>query len=372
MAEIQGTVAPGYEPVRDAFVANFDDGLETGASFAATRDGEPVVDLWAGDADRSGQAWERDTIANVFSTTKAIVALAGAMLYDRGELDYDAPVVKYWPEFGQEGKERMPVSYLFSHQAGLAGIDRPLPDFYDWEAVTAALAAQTPWWEPGTANGYHAITYGHLAGEVIRRISGKSVGTFVAEEIAGPLGADFLVGFGPEEDGRVAEMISPEAVPGADLPPDALIGRVLANPPFRPGDANTRAWRAAEIPAANGHGNARSLARIMSALACDGEVDGVRLLGPAAIDRATTEQCYRQDLVLAVPMRWGLGFMLTSKDMPIGPNARAFGHGGAGGSLAIADRDVRLGWSYVMNRMAATTTGDVRGFRVATALYGCL
>ena len=372
MVEIHGTVAPGFESVRDAFAANFADGLETGASFAASRDGEPVVDLWAGDADRSGRPWERDTIANVFSTTKAMVALAGAMLYDRGQLDYDAPVAKYWPEFGQAGKERIPVSYLFSHQAGLAGIDRPLPDFYDWDAVTEALAEQTPWWEPGTANGYHAITYGHLAGEVVRRISGKSVGAFMREEIAGPLGADFLIGFGPEQDARVAEMIPPEASTGADLPAGSLLPRVLSNPPFSPEDANSRAWRATEIPAANGHGNARALARIMSVLACDGEVDGVRLLGPAAIDRATSEQCYRPDLCLMTPMRWGLGFMLTSKDMPIGPNSRAFGHGGAGGSLGVADRDARLGWSYVMNRMAATTTGDIRGFRVAGALYASL
>ena len=370
--EIHGFVAPGFEPVRDAFAANFEAGLEIGASFAATLDGKPVVDIGAGLRDpERGLEWEQDTVACVFSTTKATVALACAMLVDRGLLEYEQPVAKYWPEFAQEGKERITVGQLLSHQAGLPGItNRPLKDYYDWDAVTEALAAEKPWWEPGTANGYHAITFGHLNGELVRRITGKAFGKFLREEIAGPLGVDFQVGVSEAEDARIATMAAPPAMTG--LPEDALMFKVLANPPFDTAQANDREYRAATIPAANGHANARSAARVMSALACGGEVDGVRLLSEDAIGKAIAEQCYRPDLVLMVPMRWGAGFMMRSDSLPISPNQRVFGHGGAGGSLAIADMDARLSWAYVMNRMDSTTTGDIRAGSIGAALYGCL
>ncbi len=370
--EIHGFVKPSFEPVRDAFAANFEAGLEIGASFAATLDGEPVVDIWAGHRDEARTLpWERNTIACVFSTTKVTVATACAMLVDRGLLEYGQPVAKYWPEFAQQGKGNVTVGQLLSHQAGVPGItNRELPDYYNWDAVTEALAAETPWWEPGTANGYHAISFGHLGGELVRRITGKSFGTFVHDEIAVPLGAHFRVGFGPEEDARVAPMFPPPAMEG--LPDDALLFKVLANPPFDTAQANDREYRAAEIPAANGHANARSVARIMSALACGGTVNGIRLLSEDAIAAATAEECYRPDLVLLAPMRWGRGFLLASPDLPIGPNPRTFGHGGAGGSLGVADMDARLSWSYVMNKMSATTTGDARGGMVGMALYGCV
>ncbi|MGE3075925.1 MAG: serine hydrolase domain-containing protein [Dehalococcoidia bacterium] len=369
--EIHGFVAPGFEPVREAFAANFEAGSEAGASFAATVNGEPVVDIWAGVRDEAtGARWEQDTIACVFSTTKATVATSCAMLVDRGQLEYEQPVAKYWPEFAQQGKDKITVSQLLSHQAGLPGItNRPLKDWYDWGAISEALAAEAPWWEPGSANGYHAISFGHLAGELVRRITGKSYGQFLRDELAAPLGADFHVGLGPEQDARVATML---AAPLEGLPEDALMFKVLANPPFETSQANDRAYRAAEIPAANGHGNARSVARIMSALACGGTVDGIRLLSEEAIMAAITEQCYRPDLVLMAPMRWGRGFMLTSNDLPISPNPRTFGHGGAGGSLGIADMDAKVSWSYVMNRMSATTTGDARGGGIGVALYSCL
>lgn len=372
--EIHGFIAPGFEPVRDAFAANFAAGREVGASFAATLDGKPVVDLWAGAADAArARSWEQDSISCVFSTTKATVALACAMLVDRGLLEYEQPVAKYWPEFAQNGKENITVGQLLSHQAGLPGIEnRPLKDWYDWSAITEALAAEKPWWEPGTANGYHAITFGHLNGELVRRITGKSFGTFLREEIAGPLGADFQCGLPERDEARVVEMIPPVGDGPTTAPPDSLMGRMMANPVFEVGQANDRAYRAAEIPAANGHANARSVARVMSALACGGTVDGVRLLGEDAIAQATTEQCHRVDQVLMTPMRWGSGFMLRSDSMPLGPNKRIFGHGGAGGSLGIADMDAKLSWAYVMNRMDATTTGDVRGASVGMALYGCL
>jgi CubicO group peptidase (beta-lactamase class C family) len=369
--EVHGTVAPGFEPVRDAFAANFDRGEEIGACFAGTVDGRFVVDIWAGHRDAARTLpWEEDTIVNVFSTTKATVATAVAMLADRGLLDYSKPVAYYWPEFAQNGKAEITVAQALSHQGGVPGITRKLPNWYDWDAIVDALAAETPWWEPGTANGYHAITFGHLAGEIIRRVSGKSFGEFLATEIAKPLQADFLCGFGPEEDHRVGEMVPPAAMEG--IPPDALLLKVLANPPFDSAQANDREWRAAQVPAANGHANARSCARVMSALACGGEVDGVPILSQQAIDSAITEQCYRDDLVLLLPMRWGVGFMLNSEHMPVSPNARTFGHGGAGGSLAFADLDARASFAYVMNKMGVTTTGDMRGATCAMAFHQCV
>jgi CubicO group peptidase (beta-lactamase class C family) len=369
--EVHGTVAPGFEEVREAFAANFDRGAEIGASFAATVDGRFVVDIWAGHRDAARTLpWEEDTIVNVWSTTKATVAASAAILADRGLLDYARPVAHYWPEFAQNGKAEVTVGQALSHQAGVPGITRPLPDWYDWDAIVDALAAEAPWWQPGTANGYHAVTFGHLAGEVVGRIAGQTFGQFLASEIAGPLGADFRCGFGPEEDHRVAEMVPPAT--RESPPPDALIVRVLRNPPMDSRLANERAWRGAEIPAANGHGNARSCARIMSLLACGGELDGVRVLSQEAIERATTEQCYRPDLVLLQPMRWALGFMLSSRELPLGPSRRTFGHGGAGGSLAVADLDARASFAYVMNLMGSTTTGDPRGGSCAQAFYGCL
>lgn len=380
-AEIHGFCAPRFEPVRKAFAANFEAGRETGASFAATLDGEPVVDLWGGFADAAcTRPWERDTIVNVFSTTKAMMALCMHVLVERGLLDLDAPVARYWPEFGQAGKAEMPVRYLLSHQAGLAAVRAPLPTeaLFDWPRLVSALETETPWWEPGSASGYHAGTFGHLAGEVLRRIDGRSPGRFFREEIAGPLGADFHIGLDAAQDARVAEMVPPSAEEtaaagrAAVVDPESLLGRVLGNPRLTPELANTRAWRAAEIPAANGHGNARSVARVLSALACGGSIDGVTLVGEATLARAITQQFEGRDLVLGMPMRWGLGFMLTSATLPLGPNPRTFGHGGWGGSLGIVDLDARLSWAYVMNRMSPGTTGDSRAIGPAGALYSAL
>jgi CubicO group peptidase (beta-lactamase class C family) len=375
--DIHGTCAARFDAVREAFAANFDAGREVGASFAATLDGEPVVDLWAGDADHAGtRRWERDTIVNVFSTTKAMTATCAHMLVDRGLLDVDAPVVRYWPEFAAGGKAAMPVRFLLSHTAGLAGLRTPLPTeaLFDWERMTAALAAETPWWRPGSANGYHAMTFGFLVGELIRRITGVSPGTFFHEEVARPLAADFHIGLPASEDDRVAEMIAPPRTElgGVAVDRASLAGQVLANPPLRPEYANRLEWRRAEIPAANGHGNARSVARVLSALACGGTLDGVRLLGETTLRRAIEQQAYAKDLVLGRTFRWGLGFMLTSDELPLGPNPHVFGHGGWGGSLGFADLDARVSWAYVMNRMSPGTTGDSRAAGMIGALYGAL
>ncbi len=378
---IEGRCDPAFAAVRDAFSANFEAGREVGASFAATVNGELVVDLWGGYADAAGtRPWESDTIINVFSTTKAMTALCAHILVDRGALDVDSPVARYWPEFAQAGKEKITTRQLLSHTAGLAGIRQPLPTeaLYDWARMTEVLAAEAPWWEPGTANGYHALTYGHLVGEVIRRISGKTPGAFFREEVAAPLGADFHIGLPESEDSRVADMVpaTTEEMTAAGAPTtldrDTLAGRTFSNPPLRAEFANRPDWRRAEIPAANGHGNARAVAKVMAALACGGKVDGVRLLGEQTIAKAIEEQRYAKDLILGFKMRWGLGFMLTSRQLPVGPNPRTFGHGGWGGSLGFADLDARLSWAYVMNKMSPGTVGDTRVVGTLAALYAAL
>jgi CubicO group peptidase (beta-lactamase class C family) len=300
--------------VKRAFASNFEDGLEIGASFAATVDGRFVVDLWAGHADQARlRPWERDTIVNVYSTTKAMTALCALILVDRGELDLDAPVARYWPEFAQAGKDALPVRYLLSHTSGLAGFAEPIPAeaLYDWDRIVRLLASQAPMWEPGAQSGYHALSFGHLLGEVVRRLTGRTLGTFFREEVAEPLGADFHIGLAEEHEPRVGEIIPPETVDlAAEVYSGPLAAKVQGNPLIAGSIANQRPWRAAEIPAANGQGNARSVARVSAAMACGGELDGVHLLTPATLGKTVEEQCYGKDLVLGVPIRWGLGFGL--------------------------------------------------------------
>ena len=384
--EVHGICDVRFARVRDALSDNFSRFGEVGASLAVMVDGRIVVDLWAGHADAARtRPWERDTIVNVWSTTKGIVATCAQRLVDQGKLDLDAPVAHYWPEFAQAGKSAIPVRYLLSHQAGLPAIRRPLPlgAAFDWELMTTALAEEEPWWDPGTKHGYHAFTYGWLIGEVIRRITGQSVGTYFRKEIAEPLGLDFHIGLATEHDARTAECIA------ADLPepgetnfviemlqdPDSLPFKVLANPPdlFQPGVVNTREWRSAEIPAANGHGNARAVARFYGALARGGELDGVRVLTQEAIERATVEQASGKDEVMGLNLRTALGFVLTSPDATMGPNPRAFGHSGAGGSLGFADPDAMVGFGYAMNRMIqAPTLNDPRWAQMIDAVYASL
>jgi CubicO group peptidase (beta-lactamase class C family) len=378
---IEGRCDPRFAAVRDAFAANFEAGREVGASLAATLDGEFVVDLWGGYADAAKtRRWERDTIINVFSTTKAMTALCIHMLVDRGQLDVDAPVARYWPEFARAGKERITIRQVLSHSSGLVGIRQPLgtESLYDWTRMTEALAAESPWWEPGTANGYHALTYGYLLGELVQRITGRTLGAFFRDEVATPLGADFHIGLPASEDARVAELVTPSAEANAAagatsaVDGETLAGKVISNPPLHPELANHPQWRRAEIPAANGHGNARSVARVMALLACGGKLGVTRLLDEQTIARAIEEQGYTKDLVLGFKMRWGLGFMLTSRQLPLGPNPRTFGHGGWGGSLGFADLDARVGWAYIMNKMSPGTAGDTRVAGILGALYGSI
>jgi CubicO group peptidase (beta-lactamase class C family) len=380
--QIRGTCESRFSSVKKAFAGNFESGLEVGSSFAATLNGKFVVDIWGGYADAAmTRPWERDTIVNLFSATKIMTALCAWILVDRGLLDLDAPVARYWPEFAQNGKEKVRVRYLLSHTSGLAGFDRhvSLKNLYDWSFVTGVLAAMKPLWDPGDGSGYHGITQGYLVGEVVRRITGKSLGTFFRDEVAVPLGADFHIGTGPEYDSRVAELVPPPIPKPGDpgyAPPDprSVKGIVAANAHGGGlGVGNEIGWRRAEIPAANGHGNARSMARVGAALACGGSLDGVRLLSTGTIEKAMEEQCRGVDRILDTEIRWGLGVELSTQKRPLGPNKRTFSWGGAGGSMLVVDLDAKTSWAYAMNKGSQGPHFlDPRNRALAAAFYACL
>ncbi|MGD0081767.1 MAG: serine hydrolase domain-containing protein [Acidimicrobiales bacterium] len=372
MADIHGTYDERFAQVRDVLAANLDAGLDLGASVAVFLRGEPVVDIWGGYVDEAKtRPWEQDTIINVWSTTKTMAALCSLILADRGELDLHAPVARYWPEFAAASKERVEVRHLLAHTAGLSGWAEPvsIEDLYDWEKATSLLAVQEPWWSPGTASGYHAVTQGYLVGEVVRRVTGQTLGTFFANEVAGPLGADFHIGTPSECDDRVAPVVPPPSLAdqlGA-IDPDSVAARTFSNPVLDASVSFEIPWRRAEIPAANGHGNARSVGVIQSVLACGGEVGGVRLLSEKGCEAVFEEQANGTDLVLGVPLRFGVGYGLSGELLPIGP--RACFWGGWGGSLIIADYDLNLVVTYVMNKMESGLVGDVRGAGVALAAF---
>jgi CubicO group peptidase (beta-lactamase class C family) len=394
---IDGFVADGFEPVREAFQANFTDHGDVGAGVGLYVGGELKVDLVGGIADPStGAEYTADTLQLVFSTTKGAAAVCAHILADRGLLDFDAPVAEYWPEFAQAGKQDVPVRWLLSHRVGLPVVDDPpsMEDVLQWDPIIEALAAQAPVWEPGTAHGYHALTYGWLVGEVVRRISGQSIGDFFQENVSGPLGNEFWIGLPASEQGRVSNLIP--SVPGegampdlSKLPPEiaerlgdmataafdqsSLMNRCLSldgtfslegKMPW-----NTDAVRAAQIPAANGITNGRSLAKMYAATI--GEVDGVRLLSDEAVKRACEEQSNGRDQCLIVDTRFGLGFFLPSTFAVLaGPGS--FGHAGAGGSLGLADRDLGIGFGYVMNKMNLGLSDDPRALNLVEAVKACL
>ncbi len=374
---VHGHVDARFLAVADAFTANFEqyeEGVpaECGAALAVYLEGEPVVDLWGGYADKQRtRPWGRDTIVCVMSTTKGAASLCAHRLADEGKLDFDAPVARYWPEFAAGGKGSIPVHTVLSHRSGLAALREPLPAeaLFDWEAMTSALARAEPWWEPGTMFGYHAFTFGWIVGELVRRIDGRSLGAYFHEEIADPLGLDWLIGFGPEHDGRVADVLSPPRDPNVVRPdPESLEGKAIGNPPGIFQSLRTRAWRAAEIPAANGHTTARAAARMYAALAQGGELDDVHVLSQEAIDRATVERSDGVEATLGGEMRFGLGFQLN-RPPNLGPSLRAFGHAGYGGSLGFADPDARIGFGYTPNQYLAGLGDDPRRARILQALY---
>lgn len=373
-AAVHGHCDERFAAVREVFENNLKGGLDVGASFAATVEGEMVVDLWGGFADAARtRPWARDTIVNVYSTTKTMTALTALLLADRGVLDLHAPVARYWPEFAANGKEGVKVSHLLSHAAGLSGWDTPLraEELYDWSRICALLAAQKPWWTPGEKVGYHALSQGFLVGEVIRRASGKTVGTVFREEIAGPLGADFHIGLAAEHDARVGELIPPTTGLGKGQDPQSIAGRTLNNPVLTALEPRTRAWRAAEIPAAGGFGHARSVAEVQTVLANRGVSKGKRIMSEAGTRRALEPQIEGVDMVLGLPIKHGMGYGLPGEAMPL-PSPNTCFWGGWGGSLVIADLDRRICCAYVMNKMGEGTTGDLRAFQLIMPVYQAL
>ncbi len=377
MAEVSGTCDERFAPVRDALAEQLERD-ELGASIVLDIDGETVVDIWGGwcDSERR-RPWERDTITNVWSTTKTVTNLAALMLVDRGLIDAYAPVADYWPEFAAGGKEAIEVRHILSHTSGVSGWDPPfaVQDMYDWASSTERLAAQAPWWEPGTASGYHANNQGHLVGEIVRRVTGLPLKRFVAEQIARPLGADFQIGAAERDWPRIAPVVPPPPLPIdlASLPPDSPMYKTFTGPVADAAYANTPAWRQADMGALNGHANARSVARIIKALSLGGTVDGTRLLSPETIDLIFDEQSHGTDLVLGVPLRFGIGFALPETEtVPYVPQGRSCYWGGWGGSEIIADLDRRVTLAYMMNNMAPGIIGSDRSEAYVRAAYACL
>ena len=372
-AFVDGFTDERFAAVRTQFQANLDSGADVGASVCMTLEGKTVVDLWGGLADEaSGTPWTRDTIVNVYSVTKTMTALTALLVADRGELDFNAPVSKYWPEFAANGKKDVKVSQLMSHSSGLSGWKEKITteDLYDWEKATSLLAAQAPFWEPGTKPGYHAITQGYLVGEVIRRITDKSVGTVFREEIAGPLGADFHIGLPASEDARVATLIPPpkSSSPTA-APPSEFVINMATNPPVdNIGATRTRAWRGAEIPAAGGTGNARSVAEVHTILANGGVGrNGKRFMSEAGVRKALDVQIEGQDMILGTPVKYGMGFGLPAH-IPV-PSKNTIFWGGYGGHLVLIDMDRHTTIAYTMTKMAPSTVGDMRAFGLAMEFW---
>jgi len=362
---LRGHLDARFEPLRAVLEDSLASGADRGLSVVVDVDGRTLVDVHGGFADAAGnRPWERDTIVNVWSTTKTVTSLAVLMLADRGLVDLDAPVARYWPEFAAQGKEDVLVRQLMGHTSGVAGWNAPFAfdEMYDLERSTAALAAQAPWWEPGTASGYHALSFGHLLGEIVRRVTGKSLKRFVDDEIAGPLGADFQIGAREADWGRCAEIIPPPPLPFdlAALDPNSVLVKVATGPAADATAPNTTPWRLAEIGAANGHGNARSVADIMSVISLGGSTArGPRLLKPATIEQIFREQAHGIDLFLGVPLRFGIGYGLAEPvGVPFMPEGNVCFWGGWGGSLIIMDTDRRTTISYMMNKMQPGLVGS--------------
>jgi CubicO group peptidase (beta-lactamase class C family) len=378
-SDIEGVVAPGFERVRDAFAANFwrDDACrELGAALAVYRGDECVVDLWGGfSSPARAQRWSRDTLVNVYSTTKGAAALCVAILVDRGVLRYEDRVAAVWPEFAANGKHTATIGDVLSHEVGLPAFDAPVAheNLYDWDACCRALAAQTPRWRPGEKTGYHALTFGYLAGEIVRRAAGASIGRFLANEIAGPLQADFFIGLPLERAARTATLVAPAHMVDPTLIPlpDETRG-VLTNPALQPAWANLPAWRAAELPSVNGHASAQGVARVYAPLANGGLFERRRVLGADALKQMIAPRPLRTDLMLGMTLQWARGVALNGQTGFLGPNPHAFGHSGWGGSFGCADPDANLAIGYVCNQMGPDLAGDLRARALCGAIYSCI
>jgi CubicO group peptidase (beta-lactamase class C family) len=374
--QIEGACAPRFARVRDAFAANFAQHGEVGAAISIVQDGEVVADLWGGHADKAKtRPWRHDTLTNVWSTTKGVAAICFAMLVDRGKCRYEDPVASYWPEFAANGKERVTIAQMISHQAGLCGFAEPvtMDIIYDQDRAEALLAAQAPFWTPGEQSGYHALTVGILNNALFRRIEGRTLAAFVREEISIPFGLDIFIGLPDSDAQRASEIIAPPTLSSTDANPVPSRAQqaALANPVLDPLWSNTRAWRLAPIPSVNGFANAASLALLYGAMANGGALNGRRLLGADAISAASRQLIEGADAVLGLHARWAAGFLLNVHDV-YGDQASAYGHSGWGGSFAFADPERRLGVSYVMNAMGHNLVGDPRGMAlIAAILQSC-
>ena len=378
MSEVQGSCAAQFGRMREVLAANLASGEDLGASVAVIHKGRMLVDMWGGWADTERtKPWTEHTITNVWSTTKTMTNLTGLVLADRGLIDLDAPVADYWPEFGANGKGGVLVRDLLAHTSGVSAWAQPvtLNDIYDWDKSTAMLAAQPCWWERGTASGYHALNQGHLVGEVVRRVTGKTLGRYFADELAGPLKADFHIGLAAEHDHRVSNIVPPPPLPFDidSLDQHSVMYKTFTGPPPDATAALTTAWRRAEIGAANGHGNARSVARVQAVVSHGGAFDGVRLLSPKTLERIFEEQSHGADVALGIPLRFGIGYGLPeSVTMPSLPAGRVAYWGGWGGSLIVYDADRELTIAYMMNKMAAGLIGGPRSEALVRAAYAAI
>ena len=388
---VSGFCESRFERVHEEFLRNFAERGEVGASACVTLEGEKVVDLWGGEARvDTGAPWQEDTVSLVMSATKGATALCAHILASRGLLDLDAPVVKYWPEFGKAGKEKITVAMCLGHQAGLPAVRKRLPEgaFYDWKLMVDALADEEPFWEPGTRHGYHALTFGWLVGEIVRRVSGRSLGTFFRDEVAEPLGLDFWIGLPEAAEPRVAPVI-PADPPSENQPLPAFVAAAF-NPSsiqaaafgntggYMPSEADSRAGHAAEIPAANGITNARGLAGMYAPLACGGSLRGITLVDTDALSRmASVFSASSEDVLYLMPIRYSLGFHKAVDNRKQPPEKRrslilsedAFGHVGAGGYLGFADPRAKVSFGYTMNKMGPSGLLNERGQALVDALY---
>ncbi len=369
---LRGRIDPAFVPVWEAFADNFARGEEMGATVAVAIEGRPVVDLWGGFADAaSAHPWQEDTICNGMSVGKAIAATCLHLLIDRGQVGLDEPVARYWPEFAANGKEGLLVRWVLDHRSGLPVLTDDLwpGAMFDWQAMTEALAAQAPLWPPGTQPAYHIRTFGFLVGEIIRRVSGKSVGAFFRDEFAQPLDIDFHFGLNAKDFARCAEFIArPEQAP---QDPNSLFVRAGRQWPV-PLDYNSAAFRSAEIPSSNGHGNARSVARFYSILANRGRLDGRQVLSAEAVATARAEQYWGKEAVIGRNNRQALGFLLNSPQFPIGKGANSFGQSGMGGAMGMCDPDRGLAFGYIQNKMHAVSNIGPRVIRLIEALDRCV
>ena len=369
--QIEGFIASGFEHVAEAFAANFDAGEEMGAGFAALRHGETLIDVWAGKADRAGaKAWARDTLVPVYSATKGIGAIIVALCVERGQLRYEDRVSDLWPAFGAHGKDKLTVAETLSHQAGVPGFIEPIDAelWLDPPACAEAIAALAPLWPPATASGYHPLTWGYIVGEIVRRAAGRSLGTILSEDICAPNGIDFHIGLPDDQHERCADMLKPKRI--ADFGPLTPIKRAAFLEPWSAPKRGGALWRRIEIPSANGHGTALSVAQLYGLFAT-GEIGGRRILSQQTYNALVARRIQGEDLVLPFTLDWRSG-LLGNAQMFYGPNRDALGHSGSGGSCGFGDPATGVSIGYVMNKQSHHLMGDPRALRVIEALYSCL